>query len=73
MNQQVANLAGNKIIALKKLVQKIRQKKGIGSMTGYTSEFMNQLNHSHYFFSDRDTLQEGWDHLKPLFMFILQN
>jgi len=70
-NDKVKLLAGSKFKALKNLVAKIEQTKGIGSMMGYTANFMHQLNHSHYFFSDRETVQQGWDELKPLFMFIL--
>lgn len=70
-NEDVKKIAGNKYTALNNLVAKIKQEKGANSMMGYTANFMNQLNHSHYFFSDRETVQKGWDELKPLFMFVL--
>lgn len=67
-NSIVQDLAKNKYIALKKLVSSIRQNEKI---TSFTSEYMNQINHNHYFFSDRDSVKTAWDNLKPLFMFIL--
>lgn len=73
VNKKVENIAGSKFKALKNLVVKIKQTKGMGSMMGYTANFMHQLNHNHYFFSDRETVQQGWDELKPLFMFILSS
>ncbi|MCK4437089.1 hypothetical protein KAU86_04000 [bacterium] len=72
-NEKVKHLTGSKFKALRNLVKKIEQTKGIGSMMGYTANFMNQLKHSHYFFSNRETVQQGWDELKPLFMFILSS
>ena len=70
-NNKVKQVAGSKYIALKKLVQKIATTKGPNGMMGYTANFMHQLNHSHYSFSTRELVQQGWDELKPLFMFIL--
>ena len=68
---KVKNLAGGRYSALKSLVEKVRQDKGPGNMREYTAHFMNQLNHSHYFFSDNKSVETGWDHLKPIFLFIL--
>ncbi|MDP8289664.1 MAG: hypothetical protein P9M02_01660 [Candidatus Susulua stagnicola] len=72
-NEKVKLLAGSKFKALKNLITKIEQTKGSVSMMGYTANFMHQLNHSHYFFSNREAVQQGWDELKPLFMFILSS
>jgi hypothetical protein len=40
-------------------------------MKEYTAHFMDQLNHNPTIFSDRETVQKGWDELKPLLMFVL--
>jgi hypothetical protein len=71
-DEQIKTIAGNKYLPLKGLVEKVRQQQGAGSMLEYTANFMNQVNHSHYIFSDAQSVRNGWDALKPLFMFILE-
>lgn len=63
----IAKLFGGRYTALKSVVQKISQE----DMHEYTTHYMNQVNHNHLIFSDRQTVEKGWDTLKPLFMAIL--
>ena len=66
-NGDIAKIVGGRYTALKSVAQKIRQE----DMHEYTTHYMNQVNHNHLIFSDRQTVEKGWDTLKPLFMAIL--
>ncbi|MBU4347166.1 hypothetical protein KJ586_01465 [Patescibacteria group bacterium] len=68
----VKKIAGDRYVALKGLVGRIRQKEGPGNMREYTANFMNQVNHSHLIFSQKKDVNDGWEILKPLFAFILE-
>lgn len=63
----IARIFGGKYTALKSVAQKISQQ----DMHEYTTHYMNQVNHNHLIFSDRQTVEKGWEILKPLFMAIL--